>query len=691
MLSRSVSLNECSSLDIDNSLFSRSADAMLLIENNMFIACNDATLALFQLTDKKALYNSHPSRLSPEFQPCGAKSKIKAEQMMALASKNGSHRFEWQHKNSKGTNFPVEVLLTRLNDSGRQLIHAVIRDLSCHQIQAKKLQISKLFYNNVTNAIMVTNADLTIVDINPAFTAVTGYSREETIGQKAGFMKSGKHNQAFYSDMWQQLKQAGHWEGVVYDRHKKGHVFPKHLRIDTVCHHQDKIENYIGVFSNATQKSAYEKKLKKLAYYDQLTKLPNRRLLLDKLKQKIIDHELSLENFSVFLIGLDNFKLVNDTEGHLLGDQVLKLASQRIKAQLNKQDFLARISGDEFAILVNGTNEQSNIKTCQSVINAFKHPMLINEINVDVAISIGVSCFPFHGKTSSDLLGQADIAMNQVKMVKGSAYALYDNALGKQVKFSKAMYLDIKQALNLQQFQAFVQPKLCLKTQTVCGAEALARWIKPDGRCVPTHDFITVAENTGLIDSLSMQIFAKSCDMIAKQALQDSFRLSINISGEQLSNSNLYEEICQLIKKQGVNFHHIELEVTESQLIDSFDVAKTSLAKLRELGITVALDDFGTGYSSFSYLKQFPVDVIKLDRSFVKDLGTENNAENEVIVAGIIKLAHALGAKVVGEGVETLQQLTILTKLQCDVIQGYYFQKPMDSQSFIQFYQQHFN
>ena len=675
--------------ELYKSLFDGSPDAMLLIEDNLFVACNDATLKMLQLSAESDLFAMHPSKLSPEYQPCGLLSVDKAEQMMAIAYEQGNHRFEWIHTGKNKRPFRVEVLLTRLSVQNHNLIHVVWRDISTIYEKYHQLEISKIFYDSVTDAIMITDENARIIEVNSAFEHITGYSFKESVGQSAGFMKSGKHSADFYRKMWQAISISGQWKGTLYDRHKEGHIYKKFIKIQAVKNEHGVVENYIAVFSEASQQAHYEKRLRKLAYYDSLTDLPNRRLILKSLNQKVA--LASQQTFALFFIDIDNFKRINDTYGHYVGDEILKEVKARLLPLLSKGDLLGRMSGDEFILVANyHTNDSILAKKAEQILAVFTKPVAVANHQIDIALSVGISRFPAHGKTLKDILINADVAMYQAKSLQGCQYYIYEQALGDAYRKAGILTKEITKALNSRQFVPHFQPKMDLKTNNYCGAEVLARWFDETGNQVPTSEFIPCAENSGQIKAISELVMLKAANLIVDHQSINLQRVSVNISGAQLSSKRLYDELLSIIHQTNVPYQLIELEVTESQLIENFDTAKEALTQLRKLGIKVALDDFGTGYSSFSYLKQFPIDTIKIDKCFIDDIVCEADESNEsfVIVKGIIQLAHALGLEVVAEGIETPDQMTTLAAIGCDKIQGYYYAKPMDFESFIGFVSQ---
>lgn len=665
--------------EVYKSLFEGSPDAMLLIENNLFVACNSATLNMLKLSSEEELFELHPSVLSPLKQPCGEYSKVKAEQMMAIAYDKGSHRFEWIHIDKDNKPFRVEVLLTRLNLENRNLIHVVWRDISAVYEKYRQLEISKIFYDSVADAIMITDENAIIIEVNSAFEHITGYSFKEAVGQPAGFMKSGKYNADFYRKMWDAILINGQWKGTLYDKHKSGVLYKKQLRIQSVKNSYGVVENYIAVFTDDSQQANYEKKLRQLAYYDALTNLPNRRLILKSLNQKI-GLSGNSQQFSLCFIDVDNFKHINDSHGHYVGDRILKEMTTRLTPLLENEDLLGRMSGDEFIFVIHEQVEPQELaKIAQRVIAVFKEPIVVGHTKIALSISMGISSYPHHGLSLNDILISADVAMYRAKELKGSHFHIYDEELGETFRLESLMHQNIENALASQSFVPYFQPQLDLKTNQYCGSEVLARWFTDEGAEIGTHQFITYAEKSGQIKPISEMIMSKSMAIIANSDDLVNKHISLNLSGVQLSSLSLYDEIIDILTKTGLPYECLELEVTESMLIECFETASQSLVKLRKLGVKVALDDFGTGYSSLSYLKKFPIDTIKIDKCFIDDIvgGPQETNESFVIVKGIIQLAHALGLEVVAEGIEHPEQLALLRDVGCDKIQGYYYAKPM--------------
>ena len=439
-------------------------------------------------------------------------------------------------------------------------------------------------------------------------------------------------------------------------------------------------------FSDASQQANYEKRLRKLAFYDSLTDLPNRRLILKSLNQKASVE--SRQPFSLFFIDIDDFKHINDTYGHYVGDQILKEVKARLQPILSKEELLGRMNGDEFILVANyHASPEILHKKAQQILQAFKEAVEIDNQIINVSLSIGISSFPKDGENLKDILINADVAMYKAKSHKGGYFCIYEQVLGDAYRRAGILTNQISAALDSSQFIPYFQPKLDLKTNSYCGAEVLARWFSGDGKQIPTGDFIPCAESSGKIKEISEMVMAKAAQLVVICKDVDTQRISVNISGAQLSSLNLYDELISIVERSKLPYHLIELEVTESQLIENFENAKDALTQLRKLGIKVALDDFGTGYSSFSYLKQFPIDTIKIDKCFIDDIVSATAQKNEslVIVKGIIQLAHALGLEVVAEGIETQAQLNILSDIGCDKIQGYHYAKPMSFMDLIDF------
>jgi diguanylate cyclase (GGDEF)-like protein len=451
------------------------------------------------------------------------------------------------------------------------------------------------------------------------------------------------------------------------------------------------VMNYLALFSDTSEKASHKQELEKLAYYDTLTGLPNRALLLDKLERTVTEllKQNSEQHLALAFIDVDNFKTINDSRGHVFGDQLIKALSQRLANQLSSNDFLGRISGDEFLLIFNPQQQPEQItEQLQRIVEQLRKPFALGEINQPVSVSIGVSCYPTDGKDSKSLIATADIAMYQAKSSGGNQFCFYSSELGERFFEKSNIELHLAEAIRKDNIFPKFQPKIDLHQGKVTGGEILARWQGPTGEFVPPDKFISVAEQQHLIRDLSLSLI-RQCGLYSSDLLAAMpATLAFNVSVQELLRPEFSRQFINSLQNYGLPVERCEIEITESCLIENFELAKHSISELRRHGIKVAIDDFGTGFCSLNYLRSLSVDTIKLDRSFVGELDYHNR-NNIIVVKSIIDLAHLLGIKVLAEGVETQTQLAILKALQCDEVQGFYFSPALEWQDFYQFTHQY--
>jgi diguanylate cyclase (GGDEF)-like protein/PAS domain S-box-containing protein len=665
-------------------------EAVLFLHDDQITAFNAAARALFNASREQLAQCRHPSELSPIKQPCGCNSFDKAKRMLAQAKTLGNHQFYWLHQRYSGELFYAKVTLEAVKTADTAVLRALIQDLSVETRQLLDSALGRLMFSKSHDALMITDSNNCIVDVNPAFCQITGYQHGEVIGMPAGFMRSGVHDEHFYAELWRQLTQSGVWEGEIWDKHKQGHLFPKDLKICCVRGPDGHVMNYLALFSDTSEKIQHKQQLEKLAYYDTLTGLPNRALLLDTLERTVtslnmLQHDQQL---AVAFIDIDNFKAINDTRGHLFGDLLIKSVTKRIAGLLSAGDFLGRMSGDEFLLIIRPDLPLKDIRLLVGqIIEVLREPFLLEDVCQQVNLSIGVSLYPQDGTDSKSLIAKADIAMYYAKKSGGSHVRFYCADVGAQFFQQSEIELHLAEAIRQGSIVPKYQPKIDLRLGTVVGAEILARWQRPAGEYIAPDRFIAVAEQQRLIRQLSDSLLQQSAEVVRQQGLAAQTTLALNVSAQELLNPQFSQHFIDMLQHSELPPHCCEIEITESCLIENFVLAKTSIDQLRQQGIRVSIDDFGTGFCSLNYLRSLTVDTIKLDRSFVRELD-QNNQSNIIVVKAIIDLAHQLGIKVLAEGVETQIQLLVLKELQCDEVQGFYFAPALDWPDFCEFVRQ---
>lgn len=548
--------------------------------------------------------------------------------------------------------------------------------------------VSKII-DNITEGVVITDEKARILMVNPAFEFVTGYSKNEVIGKSPSILQSGIHNEQFYKEMWSTIDSEGAWTGEIWNRRKNGDIYPENLTIFQIKNDDGKVTNYCGIFTDLTDSKSAESKLEKLALTDSLTNV-NNRFAYNERMNNLIEMSLSYPNIqhAVFFLDLDRFKQVNDTLGHTIGDKLLVAIAKRLKALLKNKDIIARYGGDEFVItLTNIKHPREAAKFAEELICTIEKPVTINGHEIYISTSIGISIYPVDGKTTEELVNKADKAMYYTKQNGRSGFAFYFDDLN--IDNNRLLLLDteFRKAIEKQNFTIHFQPKVELHTNKVVGLEALVRWHNEKLGDVSPNEFITYAEETGLIIPISEIIFEKVCEALVKLKQKGYSRLpiSFNVSSIHFQHHSFLEMIHKIIDKNNITAHNIEVEVTERTVMNNDVETLRKLIRLKQLGIKLSIDDFGTGYSSLIYLVRFPLDALKIDRSFIQHIAILD--EKQAIVDAIIKMAHRLNMKVIAEGVETIQQFNLLKKMDCDIIQGYYICKPVPFQELIEFLQ----
>jgi diguanylate cyclase (GGDEF)-like protein/PAS domain S-box-containing protein len=533
-------------------------------------------------------------------------------------------------------------------------------------------------------AILVCDAAQRILRVNPAFTKLTGYSAEEAIGQKTSMLKSGRQDVEFYQQMWGSLAQTGHWQGEIWNRRKNGEVFPEWLTISAVYDEQGALTHYVSTFSDISNLKVAESEIHSLAFYDPLTALPNRRLLLNRLDKARQAGKRSGQYGALLIIDLDNFKTLNDTLGHDIGDHLLIEVAHRLKNCIREGDTAARQGGDEFVVMLEelGSDiEGAGVQT-ENIAEKIRHelcqPYMLNGDGEHFrSASIGVSLFRGQDKSIEALNKQADIALYKAKDAGRNAVRFFDNAMQTALDKRAALEAGLRNALARGEFRLYVQPQVDAARRLI-GAEALLRWQPPELPLVAPDDFIPLAEETGLIVPIGLWVIDTACAQLRRWAddpRASELYLSINVSARQFRQGDFVDQVRAALLRHGTNPSRLKIELTESLLLDNVDEVVAKMQALRQLGVHFSLDDFGTGYASLAYLKRFPFEQLKVDRSFVRDITTD--PDDAAIVRAIIAMGNALRLSVVAEGVEEEGQLVFLVDNGCRLFQGYLFGRPM--------------
>lgn len=542
----------------------------------------------------------------------------------------------------------------------------------------KELQLAASVFDNSVEAIFIADETGALLRANPAFTKITGYSLEEVLGRNSSYWKSGLHDQFFFQELWDSLLNKGFWEGEIVNRKKSGELYTSWQTITTVKDETDKPYQFINIFNDITERKKSDEKIFQLAHFDAITGLPNRTSLQTHLKTALQRAKRHNHKLAVLFLDVDNFKLINDSLGHAAGDQLLKKIAERLTAVIRTEDFVARLGGDEFTIVLSDThaNEDPGI-VAEKILQCVSETIKIEKMEFTINVSIGISAYPDDGKTVSSLLKNADSAMYRAKANGKNNFQFFTEEMHQHAIHRLHLERAIRSAIINNEFTLHYQPQIAIESGAIVACEALIRWGQADGSYISPAEFIPVAEDSGLIIPIGEWVL-KTALMQQQQWAEQGLppiRVAVNISGRQLLGQDLYKIISEMIKKLNITPRYLELELTESILMENTENTIDTLLKLRELGVHLSIDDFGTGFSSMSYLKRLPINKLKIDQSFVQDLD-ENNDDSAIAIA-IIAMSHSLNLSVIAEGVETQKQFEFLKKHQCDEVQGYYFSRPV--------------
>lgn len=542
----------------------------------------------------------------------------------------------------------------------------------------QKIKLAEKILQNTSEGVMITDGKSRIITVNPAFEIVTGYTKEEVVGNNPNILQSGIHDEQFYKNMWNQMYENGFWKGEIWNKRKNGDVFLEWITISSIKDEEGYITNFVAVFSDITDRKHAEDQLRYLAHNDSLTGVANRYSLNKRLEDLIYTAEKYNQLLAILFLDLDRFKQINDTLGHNYGDMLLKKVSTRLKGLLKNKDMIARLGGDEFVIVLpNLKHPKEAVQMAEMIIEEFTKPFHLNVHEVYVSTSIGVSLYPLDGMDIETLLRTADKAMYEAKSGGRNQFEIYHKKMHHNETRQMKMENELRKAIERNEFFLVYHPIIDAKTNKVVSLEALVRWKQEQFGLVPPSEFIPLAEESGLIIPISEWIIQKACEDLKVIHLQGNpkLRMCVNISAIHFNQDNFVKSIGEIFRKTNVNPNYIDFELTESMIMPKASESVDKLVKLRQLGVKLSIDDFGTGYSSLSYLNRFPLDTLKIDQSFINRISVYE--EDSSIVEAIITMAHRLHLKVVAEGVENKKQYDFLKKEKCDFIQGYYISKPI--------------
>jgi diguanylate cyclase (GGDEF)-like protein/PAS domain S-box-containing protein len=560
-------------------------------------------------------------------------------------------------------------------------------ELERRQAEAQMRQLSSAV-EQTADAVVITDRHGVIQYVNPAYEQITGYPLKEVLGKNASVVKSGEHSKGFYEELWRTIVDGQVFRGVMVNRKKDGSLYYEEKTITPLKDAGGNIVRFVSTGKDITQRLQSEERLHHLAHHDPLTDLPNRLLLQDRLKQAMLEAGQNDRLVAVMFLDLDRFKTINDTLGHDIGDALLKTVAERLAICLRPGDTVSRLGGDEFTlILANVAHVDDVTRVAQKILDQFISPFRIGGRDLFVSPSIGITLYPLDEKLPENLLKDADVAMYRAKELGGNRLQFYTPELNLRAARRLELETGLRQALERQEFILHYQPLVDMRTGRIRGMEALLRWQHPEFGLIPPLDFIPLAEEIGLIIPIGEWVLKTACAQI--QAWHKTgfptLQVAVNLSSKQLRDKNLIATVRQALAESGLEPRYLDLELTESVLMQDMEQATTILKELKAVGISFSLDDFGTGYSSLSYLKRFPIDYLKIDRSFVRDITTDPVGAG--LVKAIIAMANVLRIKVIAEGVETYEQLDFLRSHGCDITQGYFCSKPLAAEDFTELLQ----
>lgn len=562
---------------------------------------------------------------------------------------------------------------------------STIAGIAIEQSHARNEQkIASLVYQNTSEAMIVTDTNNTIIAVNPAFVQVTGYTAGEAIGKNPRILQSGKHDKAFYDNLWHALDTVGKWQGELWDKRKNGEIYPKWLTIDSIINKDGVLQGYLALFSDISLFKKAEDLIWQQANYDSLTGLPNRRMFNDRLNQEIKKTYRTKLELALMFLDLDRFKEINDSLGHAMGDKLLKEAAQRLRGCVREVDTVARLGGDEFVIILTGMNEPEHIDgIAKNILAVLAQPFRLDNELAYISASIGIALYPGDARDAVTLIKSADQAMYNAKEKGRNCYSYFAPFMQEAAQVRVQMTNDLRIAITEQQFSMHYQPIVSLKTGAIHKAEALIRWTHPVYGVINPEVFITIAEENRMIIEIGDWVFREVARQAAKwrASIYGEFQISVNKSPIQFQSlPHAHGGWIEYLQELGIPGQSMVIEITEGLLLNASADTINQLLEYRDAGINVSLDDFGTGYSSLAYLRKFDIDYLKIDQTFIRHLTTDSN--DFILCEAIIVMAHKLGIKVIAEGIETPEQRDLLTAMGCDYGQGYLFSKPVTATAF---------
>jgi diguanylate cyclase (GGDEF)-like protein/PAS domain S-box-containing protein len=657
-------------------LFKASPDLMWLKDKDgVYLMCNHQFEKFFGASESEI-----KGKTDYDFVDEGLADLFRRMDKEAMDSGNTTTNEELVNFSDDGREALLETIKTPIYHKNKTLLGVlgVSHDITQRSATEARLRQSAIVFESTSEGVVITDRGANILDVNQSFTDITGYTRQEVIGSNTRILNSGKQNQEFYVGMWESLTQKGRWRGEIWNKRKDGSIYPEWLTISEVKNTNNKVTNYVAVFSDITTIKESLDKLEYLAHHDPLTGLPNRLLFNERLEASLSRAKRHHTKLAILFVDVDRFKNINDSFGHKAGDDLLKHISNGLKAVTRKEDLTARISGDEFVILLEDIDDTNYIiSAIGKVMDVISSAFVIENHSIQVTASVGVSLFPMDGDDVIDLIRNADAAMYRAKDEGRNTYQFYTRDLTQKAFERVVMENELREALAQGEFVLYYQPQMDLTSKRINGLEALLRWNHPHLGLVPPAEFIPLAEDSGLINPIGEWVMHEACRQ-GKKWLDSGMefgRVAVNVSSVQINKGQLIDIVTKALTESGLPPSCLELEVTEGAIMKRTDSAINQMRELRKLGITLSVDDFGTGYSSLSYLKKLPISKLKIDQSFVRDI--PEDADDNAIVKAVISMGRNLGLTVIAEGVETECQEAFLAESKCHEVQGYLYSKPV--------------
>lgn len=670
--------------------FTKSADAIIMLREGKIQEFNPAALRLFGYDEQKdGLKGAVPYEISPKYQPDGRLSQEKMEEMHEIAFDRGSHRFEWQYCRHDKRPFWGEVTITVLDGSSDGFMYAIVRDITGRKLAERELQLSAQVFEGSHEGIVILDADWRMIRVNVAFTEMTGLQEPDIAGGIKGILQSGLQETEFFERVMEAVKRHGHWQGEIWGRRSTDETFPAWVSVSAVHSSDQQIVNYIVILSDISERKASEERIRHLSEHDFLTGLPNRVLLLDRLHQAIASARRNRGKLAVLFLDLDRFKNINDSLGHHIGDKLLQTVAERLKKCVRGNDTVSRQGGDEFVVMLTDIGDSEQVAhIAGNILHAIGLPFHIESHTLTITTCVGISMYPEDGKDVDTLIKNADTAMYHAKESGRNNYQFFDHDMNARMVERLTLEHQLRVALDQSQLVLEYQPELDIGSGLIVGVEALLRWQHPDAGLLPPARFLHAAEASGLIVPIGDWVLQTACRQ-AKAWYDEGkpMRVGVNLSAIQFRQKDFLHKVRKALEQTGLPSRYLELEITESVLLDPAGGAMATMHALREMGVALAVDDFGTGYSSLSYLKHFPVDKLKIDQSFIRDLA--DDANDAAIIRAILIMAKSLKLKVIAEGVETTAQLDFLRAQGCDEFQGHYFTQAVLPAELTHFLQSH--